>query len=217
MFKLFFLILFPFFANASVECIGPTNASKYIIYLHGIDREEFSPQEIKNREILKKLANNLSLKIALPRAKTKCPQDKDLLCWVWEAQYKKDLEPTFTSIKEASTECFPNKDYNVVGFSNGGAAVSAFLRLCENPGFKTAISIGAGGGWFSSDPKKLLNCMPNLIIMLGSNDGANQAPVRNYINHLQTLKAQVKLIEYQGKHEILYEPLKEQLEKLYSK
>ncbi len=194
-------------ALSATECIGPANAKKSIVYLHGMDTEFPSSQELGNRVVLSELAKKLNIRFALPRAKDKCPPSPQQVCWTWAAKTSADLANVKTAIKSAASDCFSNKDYSVLGFSNGGVAVTAMLRLCEKVDFKSAIVIGAAGGWFSTDPKNLKDCNPSLISLLGSKDTANQKPVRDLISHLISLKAPAVLVEYEGDHKLLYDPL----------
>ncbi len=194
-------------AFCSTDCIGPETATKYIVYLHGMDTVLPSPQERGNRSILEELAKNLNIRFALPRATDKCPTNPQQICWTWAAKTGADLAPVKNAVKTAASDCFAKKNYTVIGFSNGGVAVTALLRLCERVDFKSAIVIGAAGGWFSSDPKTLTDCDLKLTSLLGSEDQSNQKPVRDLVNHLITLKASISLVEYTGGHRLVYEPL----------
>lgn len=194
-------------ALSATECIGPENAKKSIVYLHGMDTESPSSQELGNRAVLNELAKKLNIRFALPRAKEKCPPNPKQVCWTWAAKTSADLANVKATITSAASDCFSNKDYSVLGFSNGGVAVTAMLRLCEKVDFKYAVVIGAAGGWFSTDPKNLKDCNPSLISLLGSKDTANQKPVRDLISHLVSLKAPAALVEYDGDHRLLYAPL----------
>ena len=194
-------------AFCSTECTGPTNASKFIVYLHGMDTVLPSSQELENRQVLQKLSKNLNIRFALPRANSKCPTSSQQVCWTWAAKNIEDLVAVKNSIASAAAECFSKKDYTVLGFSNGGVAVTALLRLCEKVDFKSAIAVGAAGAWFSSDPKNLEACGLRITMMLGSEDKANQKPVRDFAAHLLLLKAPVSIVEYKGTHKLVYEPL----------
>jgi len=199
------------FSHGAVVCIGPKDASRFMVYLHGMDTISPSKQELENRKVLSRLAESLKIKFAIPRAKSKCPTNSAQLCWSWQAKISTDLESTKNAISTSANECFPSKGYEVLGFSNGGAALTSMLRLCEKVEFKKAIAIGAAGGWFSSDPKDLRSCGPKLISMLGKEDGANQKPVRDLTAHLLSLHAPIELVEYVGGHALSYEPLYEVL------
>lgn len=197
--------LFPVYATT--ECIGPKNASKFMVYLHGMDTVSPSLQEVENRSVLQKLANNLNIRFALPRAVDKCPPNSKQICWTWAAKTSEDIKSVKAAINSAVEVCFSKKEYKVLGFSNGGAAVKALLRLCEKVDFNTAIAIGSAGGWYSSDPKNLESCKPKVTFLLGSEDQPNQKPIREFVSHLVSLRAPVFLVEYKGGHRLMYEPL----------
>ena len=172
-----------------------------------MDTASPSPQEIGNCSVIQDLAKNLNIRFALPRATDKCPTNSQQICWTWAAKTSSDLVKVKTAIVTAAKDCFPNKDYTTLGFSNGGVAITDLLRLCEQVDFKSAIVVGAAGGWFSSDPKDLKKCYPKLMSLLGSQDQANQKAVRDLVDHLTSLNAPATLIEYDGGHQLLYSPL----------
>ena len=201
------LILLPVASLAATECIGPLKANKFIVYLHGMDSISPSAQELRNREILGDLAKDLNIRFAIPRATRACPTNSSQLCWTWAAKTSEDLLPVKKAITDAAKECFLSKNYSVLGFSNGGVAVAALLRLCEKVDYDSAIVVGAAGGWFSTDPKTIEGCYPKLILLLGSEDQANLKPVRSFVEHLTSLKAPISLVEYKGGHELIYETL----------
>jgi dienelactone hydrolase len=176
-----------------------------------MDTASPSTQEIQNRSVLTELSKNLKIRFAIPRAVAVCPTDPKQICWGWTAKTSKDISPVKTAIESAATQCFSSKNYSVLGFSNGGVAVGSFLRLCEKVDIKSAITVGAAGGWYSSDPQDLRGCQPKLVSMLGSDDHQNQKPVRDFVAHLISLGAPATLVEYEGGHKLLYKPLYNQL------
>src|ERR1700733_2057996 len=58
--------------NDLVTCLGPENAKKAAVYLHGLDTVHPSVQEMQNRKTLSEIAKNLNLRIAVPRAPSHC-------------------------------------------------------------------------------------------------------------------------------------------------
>jgi hypothetical protein len=194
-------------ARAGVECVGPKNARKYIVYLHGMDTVSPSKQELENRKVLGRLSEVLKIRFAIPRAKAACATHPSQLCWTWSAKTSAELDSVIAAIKSSSDACFPSKTYDVLGFSNGGVALGSLLRLCEKVEFKSAITVGAAGGWFSSDPQDLRKCGPKLVAMLGTEDQTNQKPVRDFVAHLISLNAPAELVEYNGGHTLMYDSL----------
>lgn len=195
------------FAHGGVECIGPKNADKFIVYLHGIDSVVPSKQELANREVLSRLSEALKVRFAVPRASGRCPNNKHQLCWTWSAKTSAELLSVKSAIESAVNACFPSKSYDALGFSNGGIALASMLRLCEKVKFKSVITVGAAGAWYPSDPKNLRSCGTQLVSLLGTDDQANQKPVRDFVAHLISLNAPVELIEYDGGHALVFEPL----------
>jgi hypothetical protein len=57
----------------SATCIGPADAKAFAVYLHSVDAATVSAQELGNRENLARVAEALSIRIALPRAPRACP------------------------------------------------------------------------------------------------------------------------------------------------
>jgi predicted esterase len=153
----------------------------------------------------------MNIRFALPRAAERCPSNSNQICWTWAPKVAGDLKKVSQAFREAAKACFPSREYSVLGFSNGGIAASAFLRLCMKNDFKSIVAIGSGGGWYAGDPKTLKNCKPKLISMIGSEDHENQKPARDFVSHLSSIQAPVKLFEYKGCHELLHDPLAEAL------
>lgn len=207
--RLLFLFLFSItaFAREEVECIGPEGANKFIVYLHGMDTNPPSAQELQNRVVLSSLAKKLNVRFALPRAADKCPTHLNQFCWVWWTKTADELKKVTQSIAEASRTCFPGKKFSTLGFSNGGAALNVFIRLCIKNNFQEIITVGAAGDWSGSDPKNLNGCSPKFTALIGSEDEANQKPVRDFVSHLLMLKARAELIEYKGGHQLLHDAL----------
>ncbi len=209
---LFLIFIFlPYISRAGAECIGPVKASKFVVYLHGMDSLSPSAQELANRKTLGDIAKKLNIRFALPRATKPCPTNSSQLCWAWAAKTSEELVPVKEAIANAARDCFASEKYSVLGFSNGGVAVTALLRLCEKVGFESAITVGAAGGWFSTDPKSLKGCGPKITSLLGSSDQKNQKPVRDFVAHLLALGAPISIVEYQGGHELIYDVLYYQL------
>lgn len=212
------ILLFAFFissfSHANTSCIGPQTAKRFYVYLHGMDTPTPSKQELANRAVLSALASKLNIRFALPRADEKCPSNPNLICWTWSPKTTSDLHLVSNALAEAAQSCFSSQSFGVLGFSNGGIAASAFLRLCENNSFKSLISVGGASGWYSSDPQNLRNCSPKLVAMVGSKDFANQKPIRDFVSHLKSVQAPVELVEYEGGHELVESSLLELLKKL---
>ncbi len=187
---------------ADISCLGPKSATKFWVYLHGMDSPVMSSQEMNNRETLLKIANKLNIRFALPRAVNPCPTNDKLICWTWAPRKIEDIKPVQNSIEQAADKCFSKKEYGVLGFSNGGVAAQAIIRLCMKNKFTVIIAIGAVGMYYPGDLQDLSNCSPRLISMIGSDDNANKESVTNFVKHLKSIKANVELVQYFGGHSL---------------
>src|SRR5262249_37570459 len=117
----------------TARCIGPADAKRFAVYLHGADAPALSDQEVGNRRTLAQIAKELSIRIALPRASSTCPNQPGSVCWGWTYN---DAERTaaVTAIDAAAAACFPtDRRFVLIGFSNGGYLLEKLFRTCELP------------------------------------------------------------------------------------
>lgn len=210
-------VVIVFSINGKAICEGPVNAKAYVVYLHGMNKAlKPDPLERQNREVLKRLADELSLKIALPRGTETCSDFPDYICWS-EGLERGEYEPNEVSSKilspvnRAVNRCFPKGvDFGVIGFSKGGQAVNKLVQLCIETPFKWFVSVGATGTWSMNDPKDLSRC-GSLTMLIGKYDKYNLESSKELYNHLKKLGGNVNLIEFEGGHYLPYGPLKEVL------
>lgn len=197
--SLILLSLFSAQTYALEECIGPKDSKTALIYLHGMDTESPSPQEIENRKTLKKISEFLNIGIALPRATAKCP-NKTQLCWGWNFNEAGVVDSTLKTAQQTKEKCFPkSKHTGLIGFSNGGFVINQIIKDCRKNNFDWLVSIGAGGSWNQTDKKDLSNC-GSLTLMTGKKDKSNYEHIKELGKWFKDNKAKITVIEYNGDH-----------------
>lgn len=208
-FILLFLITFCGMSAKAIDCIGPTSASRFVVYLHGMDTPIPGNLEMRNRAALETVANKLNIRFALPRATNDCPSNPNLKCWSWTEQ--DSIESVLEAINFSANICFPHLAFSLLGFSNGGYAVHKMMRKCSTGNFTQMISFGASGGWSKNDPQDLANCPLNLSMNIGSTDEANSSPSVAFYQYLKSINAQVSYSKYLGGHELTLDSLTQSL------
>lgn len=199
--SLILLSLFSAPTYALDECIGSKDSNTVAIYLHGMDTESPSPQELENRKILKKISEILNVGIALPRSTAKCP-NKTQLCWGWNFNEAGIIDSALKTSQQTNEKCFPkSKHTGLIGFSNGGFVVNQIVKECRKNDFDWLISIGAGGSWNQTDKKDLSNC-GSLTLMAGKKDKSNYESIKELKKWLTEKKANVTIVEYDDGHTI---------------
>lgn len=61
---------------SAIECLGSKDSKKVAVYLHGMNSEPPSYQELRNRKSLASISATLKIGFAVPRAKDKCADNK---------------------------------------------------------------------------------------------------------------------------------------------
>ncbi len=198
----------------ALECIGPKEASSFAVYFHGMDNPAPGSQELTNRKTLSLIAEKLNIRIAIPRAKEPCPNDKQLICWGWNFTDPKILNASLSESAKAQAVCFPKaKKVGFIGFSNGGFIANQILKDCKKSDFSWFISIGAAGSWNDSKEKDLSQC-GHLKLMAGKQDTFNYENIKKLARWFNSNKARVDLIVFDGGHEIPSKELEQELKKL---
>jgi hypothetical protein len=91
-----------------------------------------------------KIAEELKIRIALPRALDKC-SSRPGLCWVMDS--KERVVKSLEEAKKQSKECLIQQNkIGVLGFSNGGFLVSKVFQYCLPTGFQFFYQL-----WWSGD------------------------------------------------------------------
>lgn len=195
---LLIFILTPFSVLAE-SCFPLENAKARIIYLHGMDVKDQSPQERKNRSILKKLAQEKRLELFLPRSSKQCPESPNQICWMWNSEKAADIEKKKLLLIKKSKACFKSDAPLLwLGFSNGGNHLNQFFQSCSGG---TYITIGASGGYLKTWQQNLFKC-GKLYTLIGEDDEWNYRPGLKFYQRLKSSKAQNEVIPFKGGHEI---------------
>lgn len=209
------LIFLPFSESVSAtSCISPTasEVKGRIIYLHGMDSISPSAQELGNRKILKKISKELSLSIAIPRAKDICPKHKNQICWMWGTEANDVVRKKKVAILKEIKDCTSEKSNDVwLGFSNGGNLVTQFLQECSSK--EKYISFGASGGYVKSNLSNLSECGVYKAF-IGKKDKWNYSHAIKYYNNLKDKKSKIDVIEFDGGHNLEYDLLKKAIKEL---
>lgn len=188
--------------KSNTECLGPTSNPKgFVIYLHGLAPPNRKDNEIgENREVLERLAKDLSLRIAIPRAAV-CP--KNQLCW--PARDKNQVLATFKSFRERAQVCFKGKPkYSVIGFSNGGYFAFKLYKAHQDPLLTRIISSGGAGNW--DDKKDKANPYSTLAFMMGNQDVTLKETTKLF-EQVRKAVPGVNLEKFTGGHRIDYATL----------
>ncbi len=188
-------------SGLAAVCIGAKNAKTVAVYLHGMDSEPPSDQELKNRSGLLGISKSLKMGFAIPRSQAKCPDGK-MLCWGWNFNDSKSVDTALAIAISAKAECFPNAaSGGLIGFSNGGFVTNQIVKDCRKTDFKWLISIGAGGSWNANETKDLSKCS-SITLLAGKKDKYNFEPIKNLGNWLRTRGANSKIVEYDDGHNL---------------
>lgn len=208
------LITFPMLSYA--ECIGPKDSKTVAIYLHGMDTESPSNQELENRKVLSKISESLKIGIAIPRAKNKCP-NKSQICWGCNFNEDGVVENALQLASASQTQCFPKStQIGLIGFSNGGFVANQIIKDCKKTDFKWLVSIGAGGSYNKNDKTNLNKCGA-LILMAGKEDKSNYEQIKSLEKWMNERKANVNFVEYESGHNLPEKDLEKVLKTLISK
>lgn len=193
------LMLLSTLPSIAVECIGSSDLKTVAVYLHGMDTEPPSTQELSNRASLAAISKSLKIGFSVPRAIDKCPNSK-LLCWGWNFNDSKSVESAIVAAMNAKTECFPNAtSVGLIGFSNGGFVANQIVKDCRSINFNWLISIGAGSSQNKNDKKDLSTC-GSLVLMAGKKDKYNYESMKELGSWFKNRGAKINIIEYDGGH-----------------
>ncbi len=189
-----------------VICETKCQSEFAMIYLHGLDSKSPSVQELNNRMKLKKIASQLNMSLAIPRAKNSC---KGKLCWGW-AFNEKEIKEGITTIKESITKCHLNhKKIILIGFSNGGyfaaKLYSKNLYKKINKNIFAGISVAAAmlKGNLPPTKEKLTE---KFSFIIGEQDKYNYDNKQNYYQQLKSNSKNIKLYKVMDGHVL---PIKE--------
>ena len=197
-------------ALADVLCYGPKNAKNALIYFHGLDQPSVGELERANRVKLKQIAEDLEIRIALPRTLGKT-QDGSLLRW---PQPQKNLmEAELGRVLAEATDCLKHqKNLGVLGFSNGGYFLGKVLQYRLSSNFKFYIGAGSAGEELAGD-SDLSDAAP-IYLLVGDSD-STLADTKKYFHYLESRSANVSMHVFSGGHELDLKALSNYLKQAY--
>lgn len=194
-------------ANAVASCIGPEDSMGFMVYLHGRDFDPPGTLELQNRHVLEQIAENLHIKIALPRGSETCGGNGPPRCWGWEIS-DSQTEEALKAIQSAADSCFGSgKSFGLIGFSNGGYVVDRIYRTCALRSSSWFISVGAGAAnppsaqWAAD-----LSTCGTFTLIEGTQDPQNYDKSGTYLGKIQRRGGHAQELQFEGGHEIPYEP-----------
>lgn len=200
----------------AATCLGPSDATHFAVYLHGVDEPSISEQELGNRRSLDAVARLLSLRIALPRASQRCPDPPSSLCWGWVFD-DREMEAASDAIRHAAESCFgAHRAFGLIAFSNGGYLATKLLRTCtlhdRLPDATWTLTIGSAmnHGPLEPKPEDLSTC-GRLVMIVGTSDTYNFDPDDGLLHALQAKHASVRGVRFDGAHLVPEAPTRDAL------
>lgn len=199
-----------------VSCIGPKSATHFAVYLHGLDSIHPSPLEVDNRKVLTKIAEAKNIRIAVPRAQMKCPNQENAICWGWNFD-SDEIRKILPDIIRAKESCFANdKPFTMIGFSNGGYLLTHWYALgLKSVPVKQPVALIASGSSWNGLPIKKENISENskLILIAGSEDKYASEKSKLFYDELKKIAAPVTFMSFLGGHRLDEASLMKALEK----
>ena len=185
-------------ASNDTLCLGSQNTKHpLVIYLHGIDSQTMSAQELAQRKTLDALGKKLGLRFFAPRSNTTCSRpNAGKLCWPMQSQAQ--LKQESKRLLGESSRCGETVS-GWIGFSNGGYFVGKLVQHCiDHPGW--ALAIGSAGSWQADQTSFLQKCGA-LSLLIGTKDITLPA-AKKFAAHLKQRNALIDIHEFEGGHEI---------------
>lgn len=203
-------VLLSSMAHAEPQCLGDPQAKHQLIYFHGMDEGEPGKQEQENRDLLARLAKDLSLRIALPRGQSRC---KGQRCW--ESGTKPQLEASYQdALRQAKTCIAVDGPFHAIGFSNGGYFISKIFHNCLTPQPQSLLAIASAG--VAPDAKTSLKNCGHHGQLIGDRDiTLNKA--KTYDRALKKLAADTTLQIFRGGHRVPEAELRQWLQSVITK
>ena len=191
-------------------CAGAAKAAFGWIYLHGIDPEKPSPQELETQARLSSLGQKLGAGVALMRSDWHCENPDFRAKFCWPRATPDDGAKAISAVVAAAKPCFAaGASFGIIGFSNGGYFVNAAARRCQTTGATWLLGVSAGDeelppGELPAAARE--GCTP-LHLMVGQDDRAEFEPTMRLKAALQALGRTVDVETFPGQHDFAAAPL----------
>lgn len=185
---------------APALCLGPKDAASRFIYLHGMDDEKPTAQELENRRLLGKLAESLSMRVAVVRGNHRC---KGKVCWKQDTP--QEVTATYEALRRDAGACFDSsKPLGLLGFSNGGYLAGKIAFHCLTPKPEWVVVVGSAGT-VKADAS-LAQCAP-VTVLMGERDMTLEK-ARRFHKDLASRGALTRFETFKGGHEFKEDVLK---------
>jgi predicted esterase len=205
---LLFLSATTYASTEKIECIGPEpeNAKSYMVFLHGAG---ITGLHNRNVRVLKQIAEKKKVRFAIPISQWQCTSEKykGQPCWMRGPFEDHSYKPAFEVIEDAAEKCFRNRDYGLLGFSNGGHLVTTLKQHCVPNKFTKLIAVGMGVKGRPTDRPGLRGCSPQLNVLIGDKDHEYMAITKSSFELLKSRDADITYEVYEGAHELTAESL----------
>ncbi|MFW7378231.1 MAG: hypothetical protein ACOH5I_05460 [Oligoflexus sp.] len=190
-------------------CLGPDKATDAFIYLHGLDDPKVGEHENRNRKLLQKIAEDLNTKIAVPRSKEICRNNRS--CWTHQGvdQIMASME---YAMKQSHTCIGDRKLKGMMGFSNGGYLLSKYFQSCKHSNPISYLITGALGELNPIPLPKSPDRCGHLTIAIGRQDQVYRRSKSLYQTLAKKFPGQVKFTEFAGGHDLDEKTLREWLQ-----
>ena len=208
-------------------CVGSANPKFHVIYLRGITPENRSEgarfwyasrvfvtggfhnarwtPEIEDETLLDKIGKELEVKFAIPYSNAYCKGSRTNYCWGTEDPESVAL--TYEMILRSSANCFSmDKEWGLLGFSNGGYHAGRVVTQGHTPQPKWAIAVGSAGTTENISPNSRIVGTP-FYLAIGTEDVTRESAGRFYLE-LKNLNFNVQYREFGGGHVLTEEILR---------
>ena len=191
----------------SISCYG-TGSKGTLVFLHGMEDPSRRGAFLKDELILKKIADELNVKVALPRSGLTC-NSSSKVCWNMFTSLT-SVEKLLKDIQSRSGRCFRVDQKTIyIGFSNGGYFLNKVSQHCLLKHDDRIISIGSAGSVIKNSHNE--KACSGLHLMVSSEERTYPETLRFYLA-LQKIKRRVGLSVHTGYHRIPYPELKNLLQ-----
>jgi pimeloyl-ACP methyl ester carboxylesterase len=180
----------------STECLGSKNDLQ-LIYLHGIFQGNETHPPIEFRDDLRRLANELPIRIAVPRSHLLCKRSKDRYCW--GDDQPKTIEEVYSKLLKSVASCFDvKKGFGIIGFSNGGYHATRAALRCLQPQPKFVLAVGSSGDSRLAVSPDLSSCA-EVHLLIGIKDMTRDG-ARGFSEAAAKSKLRVSYATFNGGH-----------------
>ena len=176
----------------SIIFLGEKDNSNVWLYLCGLTSDWDSLQELKNREILGRIASREGIKIIAIKPFSRCDKFENKLCWPhFSPEMVRNTYRKIKLILPADIEIS-----GFIGFSNGGFFLNQLGQ--ETSIDQPIISIGSGGYFDENNSGR-----SNIHLVVGTQDKYHYMNAINFYKKSKKHKdITVDIVVHEGGHEI---------------